>query len=257
MIQAAYFQMAGQGKQINQDALFNGVEVKHAKLKKSCWVENLSLEQSLRFAVADGIFNSPNPHKASRFWMNCFAESGRADAVFLRRNFSLFCEQMLPENYGSSTTFAAVEIESNGQTKLCNVGDSRIYYIDSSGKWQQLSHDHTLLAEMIENGDANKSIDYAGIYYALAECLVADSEEADFKIFSHEIQLKNGEYVLLCSDGLSEALTHEQLEHIWQQHDNVLAKLEALRLAVKRVAFYDDCSVICVQYTDGFSQNIE
>ena len=114
MFQVAYFQMAGQDKVRNQDALFNGIEVKHAKLKKSCWVEHLEHLQTMRLAVADGVFNSPNPHRASRFGMNQFAQNGQANAAFLHQHFALFCEQMLPENYGSSTTFAAVQLQTNG-----------------------------------------------------------------------------------------------------------------------------------------------
>ena len=117
------------------------------------------------------------------------------------------------------------------------MGDSRIYHIDTHGKWAQLSHDHTVLAEMIENGEADEHTEYAGIYYTLAECLVANSEETDFKVFSTTSNLKIGEYLLLCSDGLSDALAHQQLEHIWQSHNDVLSKLEALRQAVKRVPF--------------------
>ena len=36
MWQLAYFQMAGSGKQRNQDALFNGQEVCYALLRKTC-----------------------------------------------------------------------------------------------------------------------------------------------------------------------------------------------------------------------------
>lgn len=245
MIRAAYFQMAGAGKPFNQNALFNGVEVKQAKLKKSCWVELDNA--SLRFALADGVFNSPAPQKASKFWMQQFALDGQATAAFLKQHFNRFCESMQPEHYGSSTTFAAVTLTENGQVILCNVGDSRIYHIDVDGKWTQISHDHTLLAALIEEGKASAEIEYAGIYYSLEECLIADFEEAHFKVFTHQCRLNDGESLILCSDGLSDGLTHTQLEHIWQSHDGILAKLEALRLAVKKVPYHDDCSVICIQ----------
>ena len=153
MFQTGYCQAAGTGKSHNHDALFNGAEIKQAKTLTTKIFSPLPDSDGLiRAAVADGVFNSPNPRLASHFWMQAFAERGRADAAFLRREFPRFCQTMLPQNHGSSTTFAAAEISADGQARICNVGDSRIYHIEADGGWTQISHDHTVLAEMLEKG---------------------------------------------------------------------------------------------------------
>ena len=64
----------------------------------------------------------------------------------------------------------------------------------------------------------------------------------------HIFALQRGEAVLVCSDGLHDALSHERLEALWNASPSLLDKLEALRRAVKRVPYHDDCSVaVCLR----------
>ncbi|HFC8821160.1 PP2C family protein-serine/threonine phosphatase [Neisseria cinerea] len=244
MFQIAYFQMAGAGKTRNQDALFDGTAVRQVKLHKTRLSE---VAGTVRLAVADGVFSSPAPHVASRFWMEAFAREGDAEGRFLRNLHDSFCDMLADRYFGSASTFASAIVEANGLCRICNVGDSRIYHISAHGRWRQLSHDHTVLADLIEQGEAQPDMEYAGIYYALAHCLVADYEEKHFKIFTNSLTLQKGEAVLVCSDGLHDALVHNRLEELWNAYHSLSDKLEALRRAVKRFPFHDDCSVaICL-----------
>ena len=248
MFQTGYCQAAGTGKSHNHDALFNGAEIKQAKTLTTKIFSPLPDSDGLiRAAVADGEFNSPNPRLASHFWMQAFAERGRADAAFLRREFPRFCQTMLPQNHGSSTTFAAAEISADGQARICNVGDSRIYHIEADGGWTQISHDHTVLAEMLEKGEARADTEYAGFYTMLAECLIADTEEGGFKVHTAQCRLNKGDSLLLCSDGLTDSLDLPAIAKLWQSHHALADKLEALRKAVKRMPLHDDLSIVCVQ----------
>lgn len=247
VFEVAYCQMAGAGKERCQDALFNGAEVKQVNLHKARRIAiEPNAEGKLRLAVADGAYHSPEPHLASYFWMDAFAQEGQANSVFLRKKFWQFCGA-LAEYRGSATTFAAVEIDVNGDCSLCNVGDSRVYHIHSQGQWKQVSHDHTLLAEMIACGEAEEDKDYAAIYSDLAECLIADPEEAHFKVHAAAFGLAVGEAVLLCTDGLSDALSHAALETLWCSRTDLQEKLEALRQAVRKTPMHDDLSIVCMR----------
>lgn len=245
MLQTAYFQMAGAGKGRNQDALFNGFEVRQVKLHKTRLADYS--DGLLRLAVSDGVFNSPAPHLASRFWMEQFAQSQDSGKAFLQRHYSRFCASLADMHFGSACTFVSAEIGADGVGRLCHCGDSRAYRIDVAGNWTLLTQDHSVLREMIERGEAEAGRAYAGIYDALASCLIADSGE-DFQADSCGVRLTAGETLLLCSDGLSDALNHQQLEALWRQHETLVDKLEALRRMVKRVPFYDDCSVVCAYF---------
>ena len=248
MWKLAYFQMAGSGKQRNQDALFNGQEVYYALLRKTR-VLNFSDELTVRLAISDGVFSSPAPHLASRFWMQTFMQYGDESGRFLRQYHGKFCDEMIESHFvGSAATFVSAITMPDGRCYICNVGDSRAYRISVNGRWQQVSHDHTLLAEFIEQGQAQIGQSYAGIYDALAQCLIADSNENDFRIFTTSFVLQAGETILLCSDGLSDALNHDEIELIWNRHLAVEERLEALRKRIQKQAQYDDCSVVCAHY---------
>ena len=249
MLQVAYFQMAGSGKHRNQDTLFNGMKVCYALLHKTRRIECIP-NAPMRLAISDGVSCSPAPHLASRFWMNVFMQHGDAFGQFLCQYHSQFCEAMSEVHFGSAATFVSVTITPDGQCHVCNVGDSRAYRITATGVWQQVSHDHTVLAELIEQGQAQADQHYAGLYDALAQCLIADSEESDFKVYTHSFKLLSGESVVVCSDGLSNAITHAQLEAVWSVHSTLEEKLEALRKSVKKQSHHDDCSVVCAHYSD-------
>lgn len=249
MMEVAYFQMVGQGKARNQDALFAGVEVKFAKLNKARLVEVPS--SGFCLAVADGVSNSPSSHLASRFWLQKIAETpldkiGARD--FFERNFEQFCEEISPVAYGSSTTLAGVVIDECGACRFFNIGDSRIYLIDNAGKFTQLSHDHTVLNDMIAEGLAKPDGNYASMYNALSQCLIADSEEYDFSVYRAKCTLKPGESLLLCTDGFTNELDDETLSKLWQCGDGLCEKLETLRQAVKACVGYDDCSVVVASW---------
>ena len=253
MLQVAYFQMAGSGKHRNQDALFNGMEVCYALLHKTRRVECVP-NTSVRLAISDGVSCSPAPHLASRFWMNKFMQHDDAFGRFLcqyhSQYHSQFCEAMSEVHFGSAATFVSTIITPDGLCHVCNVGDSRAYHITVSGLWQQASHDHTVLAELIEQGQAQSDQHYAELYHALTQCLIADSGESDFKVYTHSFKLLPGESVVVCSDGLNNAITHVQLEAVWSIHSTLEEKLEAFRQSVKKQSHHDDCSVVCAHYSD-------
>ncbi len=87
-----------------------------------------------------------------------------------------------------------------------NVGDTRIYHINASGKARQLSKDHTLLQGLIDEGKTHKGMNYSSAYDALEHYLCADFASTDFAISRQDFCLKAGEQVLLCTDGVHETL---------------------------------------------------
>ncbi|SUO95332.1 putative protein serine/threonine phosphatase [Suttonella ornithocola] len=244
--QTAFAQMCGQGKTRTQDALFNGKEMLAMKMNKVRLVENIAFP--IRVAVADGVFSSEQSHLASRFWANAWGRNGSANREFFRTHFDRFYDEVGAVAFGSSTTIAGAVIETDGTFSLCNVGDSRVYLISKEGYWQQLSHDHTELNRMIAAGEAQEGVKYSDVYNMLEQCLVADEECDEYlRPFFAKGTLQAGEALLLCTDGLHDALSHEQLENIWQSEADLCARLRALRKAVRQTRFYDDCSIVCAQ----------
>ncbi|MEE3608331.1 PP2C family protein-serine/threonine phosphatase [Avibacterium paragallinarum] len=244
--QLTFCQQAGNDKKHNQDALFNGVNVYQWKLKNA---ENVILyEDTVIFGIADGVSNSPKPQLASRFLMEQLSQCQLLSSAWLRDIQNKLSERYAQSYFGTSSTFVGCELYADGSGKIVNTGDSRAYKITINGEWQQLSFDHTILAEMQAQGLADEQTEYAAMYQGLSDCISANFDEADFRIHIATFQLAKGESILLCSDGLHNYITPIQIKQIWQKYPNSIERLQICRKMVKKHRTYDDFSVILCEF---------
>ena len=238
-----FCQQIGSNKRHNQDALFNGEAVFQYKLKTA--EKRLENRPHFIMGVADGISNSNRPEKASKLAMQLLSQMkslSRQTIYDLQSNLSA---ELAEDYFGSATTFVAAEIDQiTRKAKILSVGDSRAYLIDPQGKWQQITQDHSILSELLADFPDKKEEDFATIYGGVSSCLVADYSEFQDKIFYQEIEIKQGESLLLCSDGLTDGLSAEVREKIWKQYDNNKSRLTVYRKLIEKQRFYDDLSVI-------------
>ncbi|MEG9481644.1 protein phosphatase 2C domain-containing protein [Mannheimia sp. HC-2023] len=242
--QLTFCQKVGNKHKKNQDALFNGKAVYQWQYKNA--ESDILDENKVIFGVADGVSHSPQSQLASRFLMEQLSKCQALNSTWLRTTQFALCEKYAASHFGISSTFVGCELHVNGKGKILNVGDSRAYKITANGEWQQLSEDHTVLNEMKMQGLAQDTAEYASIYRALSDCIIADVEAADFRIYFAEFQLEKGESILLCSDGLYDYLKPKQLEMIWQRYSYNAERLQICRKSVKKHRLYDDFSaVIC------------
>ena len=100
------------------------------------------------------------------------------------------------------------------------------------------------MSELLELSPHQKEEDFATIYDGVSSCLVADYSEFQDKIFYQEIEIKQGESLLLCSDGLTDWLSDEMREKIWQKYPDDKARLTVCRKMIEKQSFSDDLSVI-------------
>ena len=95
---------------------------------------------------------------------------------------------------------------------LANVGDSRAY-VYSDGELVQVTADHSLAEERMRHGEMTEA--EAAVHpqrHILTRALGVSSEvEADM----WELGLRSGDRVLLCSDGLSNEVEHDEMAESW------------------------------------------
>lgn len=238
-----FCQQIGSNQQHNQDALFNGEQVFQYKLKTA----ETRLETRPRFiiGIADGISNSNHPEKASKSAMHLLSRTAKLSRQTINHVQAALSQELTEDYFGSSTTFVAAEIDqTTGQTKIISVGDSRAYLIDTQGTWKQLTQDHSILSELLDGLSDKKEEGFATIYGGVSSYLVADYSEFQDKMCHIELTLKAGESLLLCSDGLSDALSEAIREKIWQQYDNDKSRLTVFRKLIAKQRVYDDMSVV-------------
>jgi protein phosphatase len=114
---------------------------------------------------------------------------------------------------------------------LCHIGDSRAYVL-SGGELRQITHDHTLVQSLVDDGRI--SPDEAATHpqrSLLLRALDGTSEaEPDLSI----LEAKAGDRYLLCSDGLSSVVSEETLYRILATvKDPEDAVLQLVELAIR------------------------
>ena len=242
-----FCQQIGSNKRHNQDALFNGEAVFQYKLKTA--EKRLENRPHFIVGVADGISNSNRPEKASKLAMQLLSQMESLSRQTIYDLQSSLSAELAEDYFGSATTFVAAEIDQiTRKAKILSVGDSRAYLIDAQGKWQQITQDHSILSELLADFPDKKEEDFATIYGGVSSYLVADYSKFQDKIFYQEIEIQQGESLLLCSDGLTDGLSVEVREKIWKQYDNDKSRLTVYRKLVAKQVFYDDLSVVCCHF---------
>lgn len=100
---------------------------------------------------------------------------------------------------GMGTTLTAVVIE--GDTgHFAHIGDSRAYLL-RDGELQQVSEDHSLVGEMVRDGRLTE--EEAAVHPHRSILSRALGTESLARIDEFEVDLRSGDVLLLCSDGLS------------------------------------------------------
>lgn len=229
-----------------QDSLFDGIN----SIQSSDYpvVRRVFNKFPLTIGVADGVSVSPSPHLASQMCMNLLGQLSQTQP-FNRRMIRKIHEQMCQKlargsTYGSSSTLVAAQLTETHCTIL-NTGDSRAYLINEYGQWAMLSHDHSIINELIEKGEADPNERYADFYYGLEHCLVADFEEYDFKIHERVVSFNVGDRILLCSDGVSDVLG-AQLMALYQVENSLGQQMVIWREAILEAGAADNFSMVMV-----------
>ncbi|MBS6727211.1 MAG: protein phosphatase, partial [Haemophilus parainfluenzae] len=171
-----FCQQIGSNKRHNQDALFNGEAVFQYKLKMA--EKRLENRPHFIVGVADGISNSNRSEKASKLAMQLLSQMESISRQTIYDLQSSLSAELAEDYFGSATTFVAAEIDqTTRKAKILSVGDSRAYLIDTQGKWQQITQDHSILSELLADFPDKKEEDFATIYGGVSSCLVADYSE--------------------------------------------------------------------------------
>ena len=110
---------------------------------------------------------------------------------------------------GMGTTMTAAMLEGE-RLDIAQVGDSRAYLLHQ-GKLQQLTRDHSLMADMIEAGQLTP--EEARTHPQRSVITRALGSDAHLHPDIYEINVETGDRLLICSDGLSGMIFDDQIEN--------------------------------------------
>ena len=147
-----------------------------------------------------------------------------------------------PETTGMGTTLIIAWVIQY-QLYIAWAGDSRAYLYRPSDGLIQISIDHSYVQDLVNKG----SITTEQAFYHPSKHIITQSLgdinhpiQPDFK----KLQLKNGDCLLLCSDGLNGMLTDQEIEKIISIHyTNLKDCSDALVKAAKAAGGTDNITI--------------
>ena len=123
-------------------------------------------------------------------------------------NFTVFDQaQQFEEFDGMGTTLVAVLLHHHHAT-VVHVGDSRAYRVNADGIWQ-MTKDHSLVQMMVERGELTQEM--ARTYPGKNFITRAIGTEPIVMCDISNLELAKGEFLLLCTDGLSNVLDEQEM----------------------------------------------
>lgn len=113
-----------------------------------------------------------------------------------------------PECRGMGTTMVSALVAPTGKATLLNIGDSRAYRLGEEGI-VKVTRDHSLVEDLVHRGKITpEEARQHPQKNLITRCL---GSEKNARTDLYDIELKAGEFLLLCSDGLSNVLTDQEL----------------------------------------------
>ncbi len=205
------------------------------------------------FVVADGMGGHNAGDRASSYAVEVFLNNVRREkeknpVKVIRRsiekaNAKVFEEARSQEKYkGMGTTMVAATVVGD-TLYVANVGDSRLYLIKDGIR--QITRDHSLVEEIIRAGgltreEARSHPDKNVITRAVG---VEKTVAIDF----FDVTVKQGDKLLLCTDGLSNMLTDEQIGRIIEGESDLQTAGEQLVAEANRGGGYDNITALLVK----------
>lgn len=205
------------------------------------------------FIVADGMGGHRAGDRASRLLIDSLTDyignCGDQTAVAALNNGIAEANRKIYEAAaadqslsGMGTTLVAATIEGS-TLYVANVGDSRLYLIEREGI-RQVTRDHSYVEEMVSLGQMNRgSAAYREQKNIITRAVgIADHVDVDF----FEVSLKAGDYILLCSDGLSNMVDNSAIFRLVLLPGPLESKARALIALANQNGGKDNIAVVLI-----------
>ncbi len=180
------------------------------------------------FVVADGMGGHKAGDYASKtcvdYVVDSIKNSDRKTPIsILEQAINRANEQILKEAQnnkdleGMGTTFVCSVIMDNTMY-VANIGDSRLYVINEK-EIRQITEDHSLVEEMIRTGELGRKEARIHPNKNIITRALGTTEEVTADYF--EVDVRPGDVILLCSDGLSNMMDDDDIMYILRRYEKI------------------------------------
>ncbi len=229
----------GQKRKVNQDYVFTS--------------ENPVGNLPNLFIVADGMGGHAAGDYASRFTtemvVSDIRDSHETNPIRLIRHAyevanSAIIEEAhrLPDHEGMGTTLVVATIIDDC-LYVANVGDSRLYVIDD--RISQITRDHSLVEEMVRAGEIEESA--ARNHPMKNKITRAIGGDRDIRVDFFDMQLKEGDIILMCTDGLTNMVEDEDIRMIVKSSSDVVGAVQGLADRANTNGGLDNIGIVLIE----------
>ena len=150
-----------------------------------------------------------------------------------------------PALYGMGTTVTAAAVAADGHIQLAHVGDSRAYLLREDAL-DQLTTDHTVVGELVRRGRLTP--EQAAIHPERSILTRAVGLDPRVPVdLPDPLALRSGDQLLLCSDGLTEAVGDDQIAELLSSAPDGDAACRSLIDAANAAGGPDNITVVLVR----------
>jgi protein phosphatase len=203
------------------------------------------------FAVADGMGGAQAGEIASRLAASAVRGGGpgRVEELIQEANRRVHQRSVEDANAsGMGTTLTVAEI-ADELVSIGHVGDSRAYLV-RDGRLEQLTQDHSLVAELVRSGKLTPEEAEAHPQRSVITRALGTDPDVDVDTFA--VEPRAGDLFLLCSDGLTTMVDDETIEQLVEEKRGDLdALVKALIRAANKGGGEDNITVIAFEIADG------
>ena len=208
------------------------------------------------FAVADGMGGAKAGEVASAVAVEAVegaTESGEPAEAQLanivrqanRRIYDLAVADESRRGMGTTLTLAKVH---GDEVSLAHVGDSRAYRL-RDGKLEQLTRDHSLVAELERSGQITPE---AAEHHPQRSIITrALGPEPDVEVDTYTLAGREGDVFLICSDGLTSMISDDEVGSILRSGGSLDEAADELVRAANQSGGKDNITVILFRLGEG------
>lgn len=150
------------------------------------------------------------------------------------------------ETSNMQATLCGIAVDNNGSVAAFNVGDSRLYRFRDD-ELKQLSRDQSLVQLLYEEGKITNEERRTHIHKNIIFPVLGNIKDLpEVDIFEIDGGFCYGDILIICSDGLSDFISHADMLEILELPKNLAVRLEMLVKKALENGSNDNISVIAV-----------
>lgn len=209
------------------------------------------------YAVADGMGGHRGGEVASNLALQTIermftAREGTLTEQVEQANRAVFERSQSDRDVAGMGTTLTAALVQGAQVRLAHVGDSRAY-LYRDGELRLLTEDHTLVHKMLIEGEISES--EAETHPHRSILTRALGVDGSVQVDEGVVEMRNGDRLLLCTDGLTGMVSDEQIKAVLEESKDSQESVDRLVRAANRAGGIDNITAVVIDFVEDSSRD--